>query len=135
VRRETAHRALTVQTAPGTPARVSGDAASLEQLFSNVLTNAVQASGEDGAVAVTLEADTGPQLVIRIRDQGSGMSPGVLARAGEPYFSTKPQGTGLGLAIARRIAQAHRGTIAFESANGLGTTVLIQLPRAPGRAG
>jgi two-component system sensor histidine kinase FlrB len=56
------------------------------------------------------------------------MAPDVLARAGEPLFSTKAEGTGLGLAIAKRIAAAHRGSLTIRSSPGAGTTVLIELP-------
>lgn len=60
------------------------------------------------------------------------MSPEVLARAGEPLFSTKPEGTGLGLAIARRIAAAHGGSISIDSTRAFGTTVAIELPLSQG---
>ena len=131
VRREHAARSLTVdmRTVPRQPLAVRGDAASLEQLFANVLTNAAQASRDGGCVMVSVEANGGPQLSISVRDQGPGMTAAVLARAGEPLFSTKPEGTGLGLAIARRIAAAHGGTVSIESTVGAGTTVAIHLPR------
>jgi signal transduction histidine kinase len=131
VRREHATRSLTVDVSgvPRGPLSVRGDAASLEQLFANVLTNAAQASPDGARVTVSVEANGGPQLSISVRDQGSGMTADVLARAGEPLFSTKPEGTGLGLAIARRIAAAHGGTLSIESTVGAGTTVAIHLPR------
>jgi signal transduction histidine kinase len=131
VRREHAGRSLTVDTStiPREPLPLQGDAASLEQLFANVLTNAAQASPEGGRVSVLVEANGGPQLSIRIRDQGPGMSADVLRRVGEPLISTKPEGTGLGLSIARRIAAAHGGTLSIESTVGTGTTVAIHLPR------
>jgi signal transduction histidine kinase len=56
------------------------------------------------------------------------MSPDVRARAGEPFFSTKPRGTGLGIAIARRIAVAHGGALVINSTEGAGTIVRIDLP-------
>jgi len=131
VRREHAQRALIVDmsSVPRERLPVRGDAASLEQLFSNVLTNAAQASPDGGRVLVSVEANGDPHLSIGIRDQGRGMTPDVLARAGEPLFSTKPEGTGLGLAIARRIAAAHGGSVSIESEAGTGTTVAIRLPR------
>jgi signal transduction histidine kinase len=129
--REHAHRAVTVKTSATSrePLSVHGDAASLEQLFANVLTNAAQASPDGGHVLVSVEGNGGPQLSIIVRDQGPGMSANVLARAGEPLFSTKPEGTGLGLAIARRIAAAHGGTVSIDSTLGAGTTVAVHLPR------
>jgi two-component system, sporulation sensor kinase E len=65
---------------------------------------------------------------VTIRDDGLGMSPDALARAGEPLFSTKPGGNRLGLAISKRIAVSHRGAISLESEAGEGTTVSIELP-------
>ena len=132
VRREHAHRSVSVDasTLPRAPIHARGDAASLEQLFGNVLTNAAQASPNGGCVAVVVESNGGPHVSIKIRDDGVGMTADVLARAGEALFSTKPEGTGLGLAIARRIAAAHGGTVSIESVSGVGTTVAILLPRS-----
>ena len=130
VRREHAERSVTVDVAsfPPTPITVRGDAASLEQLFGNVLVNAAQASRAGGRIGVSVDANSGRELAVTIRDDGAGMTAEVLARAGEPLFSTKAEGTGLGLAIARRIAAAHGGTVSIESSRGFGTTVAIQLP-------
>lgn len=112
------------------PLQVRGDAPALEQLFANVLTNAAQAAREGGSVTVFLDATHTAHLIIVVHDDGFGMTAEVLARAGEPMFSTKPEGTGLGLAIAKRIAAAHRGTLTVTSRPREGTTVQLQLPRA-----
>jgi signal transduction histidine kinase len=109
---------------------VRGGEASIEQLFVNVLMNAVEASAPNGRVWVCV-ASGGTGVKVVVRDEGCGMDTSVLARAGEPIFSTKPGGTGLGLAIARRIAAAHGGTIAIESEPGAGTTVTIGLSTHP----
>lgn len=108
---------------------VRGDAPALEQLFANVLTNAAQAAGENGRVTISADSARNGLMMITIRDNGPGMSAEVLARAGESFFSTKREGTGLGLAIAKRIASAHGGRLAIESAEGAGTTVRMELPR------
>jgi len=131
VSREHVSRSVTVDTSaiPATPFPIRGDAAALEQLFGNVLTNAAQASPDRGRVRLSLRANGGPLLHLAIRDEGPGMSEEVRARAGEPLFSTKPEGTGLGLAIARRIAAAHGGSVSIDSELGHGTTVTITLPR------
>jgi signal transduction histidine kinase len=118
---------IDVSNVSRSPLPVRGDPASLEQLFANILANGVEAAGPAGLVAVS--AESGEQRVrVTIRDDGPGMSPDVLARAGEPLFSTKPAGTGLGLAISKRIAVSHRGAISLESEAGAGTTVSIELP-------
>jgi signal transduction histidine kinase len=97
---------------------VLGDGPSLEQLFANVLTNAAQAAAvgsSAGRVEVAAWREQSGRAVVEIRDNGQGMAPEVLARAGEPMFSTKPEGTGLGLAIARRIAHAHGAVMTIHS--------------------
>jgi signal transduction histidine kinase len=131
VRREQTTRSATIDMSgvPSELPRVRGDAASLEQLFANVIINAAQASENGGAITLLVEANGGPSIDVSVCDHGAGMSPEVLARAGEPLFSTKPEGTGLGLAIARRIAAAHGGTLSIESDSGSGTTVRVRLPR------
>ncbi len=73
---------------------------------------------------------TGPHVQIAVRDTGVGMDPATLARAAEPFFSTKEagRGTGLGLAIARGFAQQSGGGLDIESSPGAGTTVRLWLP-------
>jgi len=67
-------------------------------------------------------------LCVEVADNGPGIDPAHRSRLFEPFFSTKPRGTGMGLAIARRIVEAHGGTIALESLPGQGTTFRIHLP-------
>jgi len=110
------------------PLMVKGDAAALEQLFTNLLVNAAHAAGPSGEVVLFAEAPANGRTAIEIRDNGAGMSPAVLKRAGEPLFSTKAGGTGLGLAIANRIAAAHGGEIEITSVEGVGTTARVELP-------
>ena len=105
-----------------------GNAAALEQMFTNLLANAAQAAGSGGRVTVSGGARNDSHTTISIADNGPGMSPDVCARAGEPFFSTKPRGTGLGLAIARRIAVAHGGALVINSTEGAGTIVRVDLP-------
>jgi signal transduction histidine kinase len=123
-------RGVDMTVVPRNPVHIRGDAAALEQLFANVLTNAAQASPNGRRTTVSMSADEPEMVSVTISDQGIGMSPDVLARAGEPLFSTKPEGTGLGLAIARRIAAAHGGTLSIASERGRGTSVTVRLPSA-----
>ncbi|TCZ53887.1 ATP-binding protein [Roseicella aquatilis] len=78
----------------------------------------------------------GEYLRLSVTDDGSGMTPAVLARVTEPFFTTKPKGkgTGLGLAMARGFAEQSGGALAIESAPGRGTTVSLWLPLAGGAA-
>lgn len=101
----------------------------LNQVFLNVLINAVQAIPDSGTIWVSseLQAD---QVVVCLRDSGQGMDAQTLARLGEPFFTTKPvgAGTGLGLAVSFGIMERHRGRLRYESQPGQGTTVFIEIP-------
>lgn len=99
----------------------------LKQLLLNLILNGIQAMPDGGTV--TLEArPASKQLLLTVADTGTGMAPTVLARVFEPYFTTKANGSGLGLAIARRIAEAHGGTISAKSEVGQGSQFEISLP-------
>jgi signal transduction histidine kinase len=105
----------------------------LEQALLNLLVNAMHASAEGGAAAnrvlVSARADDGT-VTVTVRDFGCGMPPDVLARASEPFFTTKPagSGSGLGLAIVRRAVERARGRFALASTEGEGTTATLELP-------
>ncbi|MBA2291307.1 MAG: response regulator [Gemmatimonadales bacterium] len=114
---------------------VAGDANLLAQVIINLALNARDAMPRGGIVSIgvtpTIPHGGGaPELVLTIRDSGTGMSPTVQAHIFEPFFTTKAagQGTGLGLATTARIVEQHGGTIAVDSELGLGTTVTITLP-------
>ncbi len=93
--------------------------AELNQVWMNLLDNALDAVGPNGRVTVSAAVDGG-RLVVRITDNGAGIPPDVLPQIFDPFFTTKPvgQGTGLGLDIVRRLLQRHDGEIAVESAPG-----------------
>ena len=101
----------------------------LNQVFLNLLINAMQAIAERGNIWVSSALEAG-RIVVAIRDDGQGMDAATLARLGEPFFTTKPvgSGTGLGLAIAHGIIEHHHGRLRFESAPGRGTTAFVELP-------
>ena len=121
---------------PPAPLRVMTDAERLRGVLVNLLSNARQAArsaGPDdgGRAAVEVALEDGDGLTrIEVRDRGRGMTPDQLARAFEPFFTTTPGGTGLGLAISRNVVDGLGGTIAIASAEGEGTTVCIELPKA-----
>jgi signal transduction histidine kinase len=108
------------------PVMVRGNAAALEQLFLNLLLNAVEATPAGGSVGVTVTLVDG-EVCVDVWDTGSGFAPEANARAFEPFFTTKAEGTGLGLSVAKRIATAHGGRIAIESRAGR-TDVTVRLP-------
>jgi signal transduction histidine kinase len=95
----------------------------------NLLQNALEASGEGGAVRVRCGLETG-RARVTIADRGAGMPADVLQRAGEPFFTTRAQGTGLGLHLSRQLVQGAGGTLEIASRAGEGTTVDVRLPLA-----
>jgi signal transduction histidine kinase len=101
----------------------------LNQVFLNLLINALQAVGRQGEIRVGSHLE-GTHIVITIGDNGEGIAADVLPRVFEPFFTTRDvgQGTGLGLTVARDVVQVHGGSIELESAIGRGTTVRIDLP-------
>lgn len=105
-------------------------AAQLNQVWMNLLVNAVQAIGDnEGEVRITTRRD-GPNIIVSIGDTGEGISPENLKKIFDPFFTTKPIGigTGLGLSITHGIIVQHHGTITVDSRPGAGTKFTITLP-------
>lgn len=104
----------------------------LGQVFLNLLVNAAQAIDGPGTITVrTALEDNGATVHISIADSGRGMTPAQQAKAFDAGFTTKAvgEGTGLGLSIAKEIVEEkHGGSIAFESAPGIGTTFHVRIP-------
>jgi signal transduction histidine kinase len=111
-------------------------AGELNQVWTNLIDNAIDAMGGTGTLRVTTRVEDG-EVVVEIGDTGPGMPREVAARAFEPFFTTKDvgQGTGLGLDIARRIVvERHGGTITVDSQPGE-TTLRVRLPIRPKNRG
>jgi two-component system sensor histidine kinase RegB len=100
------------------------------QALRSIVTNAQDASPADAPVVVRVTRD-GERLRIDVDDRGPGMPPEVLARIGEPFYTTKPpgRGMGLGLFLARAVIESVGGTLKVGSTIGLGTRVTIAVPR------
>lgn len=113
------------------PGVVPGDEAQLQQVFMNLLMNAVEALPNGGEVAVQTEFSDDSRgqkkLRIHISDTGAGIPVEHLPRVFEPFFTTKQNGTGLGLAICQRVAQEHQGFIEVRSEPGRGSTFIVSL--------
>jgi two-component system cell cycle sensor histidine kinase/response regulator CckA len=134
--------ALTV--APSSePKWIVADRGQIEQVLLNLAANARDAMPEGGELRVTANIElrpyevghdvlSAPEVVLRLADTGQGMSPDVLARLFEPYFTTKARGkgTGLGLSTVYAIVSESGGRITVESHRGVGTTFAIALPLA-----
>jgi two-component system, NtrC family, sensor kinase len=111
-------------------ARVTGFAGQIDQVLMNLLTNAVQAIGDGpGTIRVGLH-QRGQDVVLSVADDGAGISPEVLPRIFDPFYTTKDvgEGTGLGLSIVHGIVERHGGRVEVESVPGRGTTFRVILP-------
>lgn len=103
------------------------DAMQLKQVFLNFCTNAIQAMSTGGTLKISSFRNENV-AIIKITDNGQGISPQSLKRLGERFFTTKESGTGLGLAVSYRIIQNHQGNITVISELGKGTEFTITLP-------
>ncbi|HZO08479.1 MAG TPA: ATP-binding protein, partial [Myxococcota bacterium] len=124
---------LRLDLAPDLPS-VEGDARALNQVFLNLLKNAVEAlEGRGGTIWVSGRRE-GEGVRVEVRDDGPGIAPEALARVFEPFHTTKSagRGTGLGLAISRRIASEHGGSLEAGSAAEGGAAFVLRLPLAGG---
>lgn len=111
--------------------RVFGNAVELERIFSNLMTNALQAmvEGRRGEVRITA-ARRGKRVEVRVADNGRGMTEDVMRRVFEPFYTTKGVGGGLGLGLAMvyRIVERMNGKVLIESASDEGAAVTVDLP-------
>jgi signal transduction histidine kinase/predicted hydrocarbon binding protein len=119
---------LAVEVAPDLPA-LQGARRALENALVNLAWNSRDALA-GGPGRVTLRArQSESEVFLEVEDSGPGITPEVLSRAREPFFTTKPEGgTGLGLSLVERVAQAHRGRLDLETSPGQGTRAALALP-------
>lgn len=109
------------------PETVRGDESRLQQVFMNLMLNAIEAMGHGGKLTIATEtADN--QMRISIHDTGGGIAPENFGLIFDTFFTTKKNGTGLGLAISRRVVEEHQGNIDVQSKVGHGSTFRITLP-------
>jgi len=101
----------------------------MNQVFLNLMLNAIQAMPDGGDLRIVTEREDG-WLICTISDDGEGIAEEHIGRLFDPYFTTKSDGTGLGLALSAKIVEEHGGTIAISSRLGHGTQVRLQLPAA-----
>ncbi len=102
----------------------------LKQVFINLLKNALEAMPNGGTIHLKTWSSEPDRIMIRVTDEGEGISEETLAKIGEPFFTNKETGTGLGLMISQRIIESHKGQMEIESELGKGTQVTVILPRA-----
>lgn len=108
--------------------KVNADPKILSQIFNNLILNGIQSHDKgEKVVNVSLKRDH-DKVVVRIKDNGSGISEDLKEKIFKPYFSTKSTGSGIGLALAKKGVEQANGAIWFDSKEGEGTTFFISLP-------
>jgi len=110
---------------------IVADQSQFQQVFINILMNAVQAMNERGTITIVTRHNSADNSVeVAISDTGKGIPPDAIDRIFDPFFTTKESGhgTGLGLSIAYGIVTTHRGSIAVQSEIGKGSTFTIRMP-------
>jgi CheY-like chemotaxis protein len=126
---------LTVSLSPQ-PIWLDADAARLEQVLVNLLTNAAKYTGEGGHIWLSVEQE-GDECVLRLRDTGVGIAPELLPHIfdlftqAERSLARSQGGLGIGLALAQRLTELHGGKVAVHSALGEGSEFVVRLPLAP----
>ena len=101
---------------------VQFDPVHLRQVILNIVKNGIEAMPEGGTLTI-VSGRVEKRVFIQISDTGEGISPEVMEKIFQPFFSTKPKGSGLGLTIAQKIMEAHQGTLTIESEPHRGTLV------------
>ena len=130
-RSQAEHAAVRVEVAAAPGLVVAGDRRRLDQVFHNLLTNALQAMPGGGTLRI-LATRRGGEIVVEFADTGTGFSAAALQRFAEFFFSEKEGGMGIGLAVASEILKAHGGGLSVENRPGGGALVTASLPAAAG---
>ena len=111
----------------GVPPPITGDPTELEQIFTNLFLNALDAMCHGGCLTVEV-FEKNNRVIIRVSDSGSGITEEVLPSIFDPFFSTKNRGTGMGLPVAQRIARMYEGSMEVEFTSPAGTTFRLEFP-------
>lgn len=113
---------------PGPIPPIKADRTELEQIFTNLLMNAVEELPQRGMLSVEITSPEG-RIEVRVADNGGGISPEFQDAIFKPFFSTKSRGTGIGLPVAQRIARLYHGDVRIEQTSATGTVFLVTIPR------
>jgi signal transduction histidine kinase len=120
-------------TNTGVDLRCDADEFALQQIFRNVLANALSASEDPVEIEVVwseTKLDGREAIHVTVRDNGPGLNEEQRAHIFDEFYTTKPRGTGLGMAIVKRLVDEHGGQIAVGETHGSGAEVIITLPRS-----
>lgn len=109
------------------PPPITADPTELEQIFTNLFLNALDAMCHGGRLTIEVFEKDG-RVIVRVGDSGSGIASDVLPNIFNPFFSTKNRGTGMGLPVAQRIARMYEGSMEVESTSPEGTTFRLEFP-------
>jgi len=114
---------------PQEPVTIMGNSSQLQQVFVNIILNALQAMKDGGKLRIEIKAASEQdKAVVEISDTGPGIPPSVMEHIFEPFFTTKHDGTGLGLSVSYGIVKEHKGDIQVISEPGQGTTFRLEFP-------
>ncbi|HEX9082784.1 MAG TPA: ATP-binding protein, partial [Holophagaceae bacterium] len=110
--------------------QVMGDPSAIQNALMNLCVNALDAMPQGGRLTLATRVEGDGHVLLSVKDTGQGMPPDVLARAMEPFFTTKPagKGTGLGLALVYGVMTSHGGRVAITSEVGQGTDIALSFP-------
>lgn len=114
-----------IPTLPLLPVDVGG----CRSLIFNLVMNSIRACSSGDAIGLKLELQPGA-VVLTVKDSGVGMTPEVVARCRELFFTTRPRGSGIGLALCQSLVESANGDLAITSSPGAGTTVAVTIPFA-----
>ncbi|GEM_PF-3078944 len=133
LQRTTEHKVALVLDLAGDLPAVYGEKGILGSALMNLCVNALDAMPGGGTLTLRTRILEPGEVGLEVADTGVGMTPEVLSRAMDPFFTTKPvgKGTGLGLSSVYAAAKAHGGSVSLRSEPGQGTTVLLRLPSRP----
>ncbi|MGI8636359.1 MAG: sensor histidine kinase, partial [Segetibacter sp.] len=107
---------------------VDADISLVEQVLINLVVNSIDAvkDRDDARIVLAAEQNNNKKIVIKVADNGPGMSDEILEKIFIPFFSTKKSGSGIGLSLCKQIMMLHHGNIHAQSVEGQGTTFLLQ---------
>jgi signal transduction histidine kinase len=107
--------------------KVTADPMQLQQVFLNLVINAIEAMHEKGTLSIETVSD-GEAVTATFADSGPGVAPDDAEKVFQPFFTSKPKGTGLGLAISRQLIEQQGGKLTLVSGQGEGARFVVELP-------
>lgn len=109
---------------------IKGDYNKLKQVFINLLKNTLEAKKENVTLQTEVKIiESKNKVLIKVIDNGIGMTKETLAHVSEVFFTTKQNGTGIGLAFSKEVIELHQGTLSIKSKYNEGTSIIVQLPK------